>query len=556
MRTIRALYKAFGLSLEMPKPDSAGKARTYSVFGIIVFALIMVPSSILVGYITYLLSNLLMFFGNKDYALVSLTHIINSFEMIFTMPVIFNVMYFARDLSFLRAMPVTPVQLFSSKFWHTYRAENVMTAGVLLAMFIGWATALYENFGASYLFDPVGMISFIAGLFLIPMLPMIYCAILCMVLMVILRKVRKISIFYHSSTLMFIIFAFIFLMSFRGEGGMNIERYVDMLVAGTNSFNDLCDVLFMTTPMIIDSMSSHKILPLILAVLITAAFYGFMILICRLCYNDGLYTAACLGAGRNAAKTSGFTARTSSPFAAFFRKEMRVLMRTMSYRTNCVYANLIWPVLSIVFFALSRNNVNILRFISLYRGGQAQSRVLIVIVVCAMSFIAAGLNSIASTSFTREGAHIDMIRYLPIPLDRIVYAKSLTAILFSYIPLAISVIFASYSLGAEFMTSLYYLFISLLSVIVATIIGVCMDSISPYTVWSDESVALRGNMNCFFNLAAGMLLAALICGGIYLLYMWKGSTVLCGSVLSLVLVLMTVSGWYAGMRFVKKRLTE
>ena len=556
MRKLFALYRAFGVSLEMPKPDSAGKARTYSIFGIIVFALIMVPSSILVGFITYILSNLLMFFGNKDYALISLTHIISSFEMIFTMPVIFNVMYFARDLSYLRSMPITPVQLFRSKFWHTYRAENVMTAGVLFAMFIGWAVALYDNFGASYLFDPVGIVSFITGLFLIPMLPMIYCAILCMVLMVVLRKVRRISAFYHSSTIMFILFAFIFLLSFRGEGGINVERYVDMLVAGTNSFNDLCDKLFITTPMIIHSMSGHDVLPLMGALAITAALYGLMIVICRLCYNDGLYTASCLGTGGRAIKPAEIKTRMSSPFASYFKKEVKILMRTMSYRTNCVYANLIWPILSIVFFALSRNNANILRFISLYRGGQAQSRVLIVIVVCALSFIAAGLNSIASTSFTREGAHIDMIRYLPIPLDRIVYAKSLTAILFSYIPLAISVIFASYSLGAGFMTSLYYLFIALLSVTVATIIGVCMDSISPYTVWSDESVALRGNMNCFFNLAAGMLLAAILCGITYLLYIWHGSTVLCGSVLSFTLIILTIAGLICGMRFVTKRLAE
>ena len=90
MRTVKTLYKAFGASLEMPRPESNGKARVYGVFGFIAFALIFIPSSILVGYITYLLSNLLMFFGERSYALISLVHIISAFTMIFILPVMFT----------------------------------------------------------------------------------------------------------------------------------------------------------------------------------------------------------------------------------------------------------------------------------------------------------------------------------------------------------------------------------------------------------------------------------------------------------------------------------
>ena len=48
-----------------------------------------------------------------------------------------------------------------------------------------------------------------------------------------------------------------------------------------------------------------------------------------------------------------------------------------------------------------------------------------------------------------------------------------------------------------------------------------MDSISPYTVWSDELSALRGNLNCFFNLAAEMVFALFT--GIAGYYLLSGS---------------------------------
>ena len=553
MRTVKTLYKAFGASLEMPRPESNGKARVYGVFGFIAFALIFIPSSILVGYITYLLSNLLMFFGERSYALISLVHIISAFTMIFILPVMFNVLFFAKDLAYLRALPIKPVQLFKAKFWHTCKAENVMTSVVLLSMYIGWYVAYYNNFG-SEVFNPVTIISTILSMFLIPVLPLIYCSVICTLLMAVLRKVRKISVFYYSSTLLFVVFAFVFLLSFRGQGGVNIEHYVDMLVKGENSFNDLCDVLFFSTPLLARAMGEHDILKLLIAAVVTAALYVLMILVAKGLYNEGLYTSACLGAGKKARVSTGFRSTSNGTLAALVKKEFRVLMRTMSYRTNCVYANLIWPVLAVVFFVLSKRNVNLLRFITRYKGGGGNSRVIILIIVIALAFIASGLNSISSTSFTREGAHIDIIKYLPVDGVKLILSKAIVSIVFTYVPLIFAIVFSSYSLYATVSNTLFYLFVALLGVIAATAVGIIMDSIAPYTVWSDEATALRGNMNCFFNLAAGLLASVIICGLIYLLYIWQGSNIYCNIFALISLLVFAVLSVSFGLKKVKRNL--
>ena len=152
--------------------------------------------------------------------------------------------------------------------------------------------------------------------------------------------------------------------------------------------------------------------------------------------------------------------------------------------------------------------------------GDAFSHVILFSIVIAASFIASGLNSIASTSFTREGVHLDMLKYLPISLDKQIKSKALIALLFTFIPLVIAIAIATIGLGAYYMLPLYAV-VSFISVLIATMIGMLMDSISPYLVWSDELSALRGNLNCFFNLAAQMV-AALAIGaasfGIYKLF--------------------------------------
>jgi ABC-2 type transport system permease protein len=45
-----------------------------------------------------------------------------------------------------------------------------------------------------------------------------------------------------------------------------------------------------------------------------------------------------------------------------------------------------------------------------------------------------------------------------------------------------------------------------------------MDSSAPYTEWSDEYSALRGNLNSFFNMAVAMLIALFLCAIAFLSY--------------------------------------
>ena len=62
MNKTRSLYKAFGSNLEMPKPNGEKKVKIYNRFGMIAFWGIMVPISVLIGYITYVLTDLLFAF--------------------------------------------------------------------------------------------------------------------------------------------------------------------------------------------------------------------------------------------------------------------------------------------------------------------------------------------------------------------------------------------------------------------------------------------------------------------------------------------------------------
>ena len=343
-------------------------------------------------------------------------------------------------------------------------------------------------------------------------------------------------------------------MSFKDYGKISTEYYIESLVEGDNSFISLCNIIFPTNMFSINAVCKHNVMSLIYTLVFEVVTYLLSVGLARAVYKEGLYAAAASVRGRAGQISSGKVRKTGI-FKALLSKEYKVLMRTSTYRMNCVFANLLWPAIAASLRISSRDNEIIGKIRSMLSSGDKKSIVIAFMVVAGISFIASGLNSIASTSFTREGIHIDLLKYLPAPLDKQIRAKGLIAILFTYIPLGVSLIPVAVMFGVPHLI-LPMLIASLLCVITATAIGVAMDSISPYTVWSDELSALRGNLNCFFNLAAELIIAGLTGLISYGLFILTSSDVITITVSMVVLILMAATGVIRGFKIARKNIAE
>lgn len=552
MNKTRSLYKAFSSNLEMPKPNGGKKQKIYTRFGMIAFLGIMVPVSVVVGYITYVLTNLLYMFDGNSYGLLSELDLISAFAMIFGMPLMFSVLFFSSDLQFLSSLPVSPASLYAARFWHTFKAENVMTSNVLFAIYIGYFISVAKNDGIASALNPIALISAVAGFFGSLLVPLIYCSIIGLLLMLALRKVNRTDIYFHSSLILFIAFTSMFLLSFRGYGGISMSNYLDSLVLSKNTFTMICNVLFPTNYLTTLSIRNHSVIPLIGSLLIVAALYLLSVMTAHFTYRKGLFAAFVTGNKKTSAKSASVY-KSREVFPALVIKEFKVLVRTMTYRMNCVYANLLWPVAAVVFIIEAPRIELFKAFSYKLRTGDPSAHIIMFSIVIATAFIASGLNSIASTSFTREGVHIDMLKYLPADLGKQIKAKVFIAIMFTFIPEVTAITVVTVYTGNLIILPLYYL-VSFACILIATMVGVIMDSISPYTIWSDELSALRGNLNCFFNLAAEML-AALLAGGIsYGLYKLSGSPFITISAVTVLLVTGCVICIVFGMPYAKKNI--
>ncbi len=559
MNPVKILYGVFRKNFEMPLPKKGVKRSLYTSLGLIAVFCIMLPCCFITGYLSYVMSLAMMVEGGSTGGIISELHIIAAFSMVLGMPVIFNVLFFSADREHLVTLPIKSRQLLAARFRHTFMAESVMEFLLLISIFIGFFAAAAENSGAAQALHPVSLAAAIIGTATTPLLPLIYCTILSLVLMAVLKKVRSANTFYLSSTVLLLFFIALFVLSFKDMGGITMENYVSSMADGSNFFIKLCNIIFFTTPLICRAVSDHSILMLLLYCLGNTAALALMLFLGHLLYQEGLFTAAALGSSKKASSRERLNKelKQSSVFASCFAKEWHILLRTRAYSSNCVFINLLWPAGLLVFFRITDENEMIQSFLTYCREGNERARLILFMVVIAISFIAPAMNSLAATAFTREGTHVDMVNYIPVSYRTQLLVKGAVSVLITAPFLILSVVILGLHAGIPLSGWLLYAFLSLAALLLVTILGLGLDSASPHTLWSDEYSALRGNLNSFFNMAVIMVISVLMGGLAFLLYEIAGLSLTLVHIIILILIpLIDLIAWLKGRKQIVENMKK
>ncbi|MBR6402664.1 MAG: hypothetical protein IKS48_04710 [Eubacterium sp.] len=513
IKGISSLTAILSKNSEMQLPEKTG----YKVLALLAVSCIMIPCTVIVGFISYVMTEALLEAGSPGGGMLFEMQILSAFSMIFGILVIFSVLFFSSDREHFVTLPIPAHHLMMSKFLFAYFAESVMEFLILIAVFVGYFLAIGRNIGIGAALNPISLIAAILGVALIPLVPMIYCAIFSLILMAVLKGVKDTKIFYRMSTIFLLIFAGIFVYSLRGIGEINMENYVESLGSGKNLLLRTLNAVFFPVPWLSEAISGGSFLYLLLYIIGNAALLCVLFFLGKALYQTGLYTAASLGSSKKAeVKSSDII--DQSQFIASFLKELRVILRTKAFSGNCAYINVLWPAGAWALFHFTKDKPGMAAFIEMYQSGRERADMILIIIVIGVAFIATALNSLASTAFTREGQHLSLIKFIPVPYETQMYAKGFLSLIFTYPALLITDIIICVYMKAPFYIGAFYAIVMLLAHILSIIIGMMMDSSSPYVEWDDEYSALRGNLNTFFNMAVMMLLSVIVTGLGILLY--------------------------------------
>jgi ABC-2 type transport system permease protein len=200
-----------------------------------------------------------------------------------------------------------------------------------------------------------------------------------------------------------------------------------------------------------------------------------------------------------------------SPVYAYFLKELRVLLRTPAYLTNCVGVNFIWPIFVYAVYKLKGINYNLEQFTDVYRRNEGNVQIIILLIIVGISVLLTALNSISSNSFSREGKHFSFIKYIPLSYKVQWHIKALVGAMWAGIGILVYIIPVGCICKIPFIHMIIYVVLSLLAICILSYIGIYIDSIQPKLIWEDELGSLRENYNTFFTMAVAIGIVVILC---------------------------------------------
>lgn len=512
MKKLWMLMKAILISEENEGPKQENKGKIYKAFGILAILVIIVPSCLIVGFLAYLMTLALLEAGSNQEGLLFILHFLSVSAMIFGFQVVLSTFYFSSDVERLLPLPIKVSEIILVKFIKTYLAESGMEMFILLSAMIGYYLAAPKS--------PVGILAAVLGVFTVPLMPLLFCGIISMLLLYVttwIRSKKQVSMLVWGIATVMMVFVF---WAIGGISGLEVENFVAGMQNGSNLFMESMNILFFQNDILTKAMAHRSIGYLIVYVLCNAGMLMLFLGLANVIYFPGLCRIRSVG---NKSKTvsAGDLAdkcKKKSADLAYMRKELLLLFRTGSYVANCVLMTYVWPVVIGIFLLWKGKGMVLQKYRTFLENGRGGVDILLLLLVILIAVLTPGANAIAATSFTREGRHIDFMKYIPVSYERQIRAKAWIGIMVSYSSVVFSILWIALYFRMGLLRTIYMLLISFWAVVLVTALGIWLDSMHPRLLWEDETAAMRGNLNVFFNMAFAMLLGGFLCLLAYVLY--------------------------------------
>lgn len=530
MNSYISLVKVFMKAISMS--EAQDKRRKVMIVLLSLFAVfgILLPVTFVSGLIVKLMTDTLTPLNAGSMGIELMFYIISLFTVIFGINVIFNEFYFSNDIEYLLPLPLRPFQIVASKFTAAFINENMMQFMLVLACVVG--------FGISTKMSVISWLYALVGIVTMPIVPLIYCAIISMVLMYFTRVIKDKEMIQKISVLLIFIMLLGVVGSISTLQDLDLEHYVEALATGNQGFFKVMRVIFPTMPLFVNSFANQSIGSLLLYILVTVIYIAVFLFLGEKLYLDGVIGLSAASTKSHHRSVEKMLKRTKkqNPAVALFWKEVKMLVRTPAFFINCVSLNYVWPVFVYAVAKMQQFDTSIENLRRVYHSGNYKVTLFVVLLVVGISLLMTAVNSLGSNAISREGKYFQFMKYVPVSYFTQWHVKAAVSIFFTITGVWLYFVIGFIVVGASVADIIVYLVLSLLSITFVSYMGVLIDSIQPKLIWDDEMSVLRENYNTFFAMAITIFFTAVVCGGGFFLFV-KSSMSMATFITILLLVL-------------------
>ena len=548
MTNYLSLAKVFIRSLSMTKPSTKQQMIVTKLLLALVSLFIILPFVVVSGLFIYTVTNSLVEYNYETIGLEFMCILLCVFTFIFSFNVILNELYFTGDIENLLPLPLKPREIVGAKIASIFCAESLVQLLVIFFSVIGFFFALGLSF-KNFLLGILGMIT-------LPMIPIIYCSIISLLIMSFTRfiknkeTIRKVGLVFVLAVLMLFVYFLGALQNF------DLELYIEGFVNGDQTFLHVMRGILPHINLFIDILVTGSIRSLLLYILVNIGFIVVLLGLADVCYFKGVVG---LSSKDTESKKSSSNIlnniKVENPTNSYFKKEIFTLFRTSSYFLNCILINFIWPIFVYVICKLKFPDLTLSKLKNLVTSTDNNTLIIIFMFVIGVSILLPALNSIASSSFSREGKNFYFMKYIPMDYSSQVYVKLLVSFIIAFIGVNVFSLIFYLVIGLKVSTAFIFLIISFLAILFICSLGIIIDSINPKLVWDDELNALRENSNNFIVMGISIFMFIILAGLCYLLYKSFGLALAFTSIL-LILILLNSIVYDLNRRFTVKNIVE
>lgn len=513
MNNYLSLTKVFLKNIKMSKINNKRAKIIFTLLLIFTFLFIIIPFLFISAAFVYSTTIKLLDINYESIGLKIMFYLVSIFTFIFSFPVILNELFFSNDIEKILPLPIKPIEIVFSKFTSCFIVENLIQILLIIVSIISYILALK--------LDIINVLISLIPILTLPIIPMIYTSIICLIIMHFFKYIKNKEVIKKLSSVFIVLLFVLFYIIIGSLKNFNFELYLENFANGNHTFLNIMNIVFPHIDLFTKVLTNRDLVSLLLYIGLNIIYIVIFLVLSKYLYIDSVIGLSSKDTKINTNSTKLLNnIKIKSQLNSYLYKEYKILTRTPSFFINCIVINIIWPIFIFALYQIGSIDYSITDIKNMLINNKDEVRIIILLVLSGISILLPAMNTIASTSFSREGKHFSFMKYIPVSYKEQWLSKYLISFIISFIGINIYTTVFYILIKLDIMTTIIYYIISILSISSINLLGMYIDSIQPKLIWDDENNALRENYNTFISMSIAILIFGIICGGTYF-YLFK-----------------------------------
>lgn len=447
------------------------------------------------GVLAYLISQLAdgivmvgMQFGQPELVFTLAIVAIQLVVLIMGIFLVISTFYFSNDLSILVPLPLKPAAIFGGKFVTVLINEYLLTAFFFVPTVIAYTRFAGGNLGY--------WLSLIVVFILLPVIPLTISSVLALGLMKVINRRHRDTLMVIGTLILVAISLGLnfFVQTTIGNDPNALQEMFSSRYGLIETIGNRFPPSIWATKAIAQAGSSEGWLNLTLFVGVTVASFLLLLAIADKLFYSGLVGGDEVVRKSKVLSTAQWEAKTRqrTVFAALFWREWKLFLRTPIFALNGFLGALIMPLaLAMPLLAQSGGEIGV--FVAAAKVEPAAS--IVALVVAAIIVLLGAMNTIASTSISREGKLFYISKMIPVQAKmqaQVKLAHAFVGTLISIIPITLAYVFI---LKPTIMNLMAAILIGLSGSLLGLAGGLYIDMLWPRLHWTNPQQAVKQNFN-------------------------------------------------------------